>query len=367
MSIVIRTKKDDLVRALAASRACPTKTVVPMLQHVLVDAHDGGISVHGSDTFIGATLKLAGEADARGIFTVDGRRLTATARALPPGDVILEFNGTNQLVACGGKTMVRLPATNGHDYPTTPRPSDQDQCAVVPAEHLLRTIATVRHARITDETRPHLAGVNIEYRSGHIFAAATDGHRLAVSAFATDTGFNALVPNRGVDELVSLLSARSGDVEVIVGHYILWFRCEDFELSVKTMEDTFPPYQQIIPKPTERRAVVARDSFAAMVRRLSGVARDEENCIRLDLRDGEIQGSVRDKEGVEASDSISADFTGSATIGLNRSYLLDAIASLESEELEICLGDDPRFDPFTLRPVHGPQHDVCVVMPMRIN
>lgn len=362
--IEITTKKDALVRALAAARACETRGSFPILKHVLVEVGEEGIRFTGTDSYLGITTDLEGEADVRGVFTADGAKFVAAARALPAGDVKLKFDGKVELELRAGKTRFRLSATNAVDFPPRARPSTDDRRATVSAEALLRMITSVRHAASTDTTRPHLSAIYFEHRAGRQIAAATDAHRLAAASAPSDEGFEALIQARGIEVLRGLLSGHKGDVEVTTGSAMAWFRCDDFVLSTKLTSERFPPYEKIIPAATAHRVTVSKDLLTTAVRRVETLG-DKSKGVTLRFADGAIRVSSFDTAaGTEADDEVACDFDGEARIGVQGLYLVDALNAWPDDEVE--LGFSGELDPITVRPLEASKRDVCVVMPIRL-
>ena len=363
MNVEIHTKKDALIRALAAARACDSRGSLPALKHVLVEAGEDGVRFTGTDLYLGISTDLYGECDARGVFTADGSKLVAAARALPAGDVTLSFDGKTSLELRAGKARFRLSATNAVDFPPVPRPSAEDRRATIASEALLAMINATRHAAGTDGTRPHLSGLFFEYRKGRQVTAATDGHRLATSSQECAEGFDALIYYRSVDELRSLLSGHSGEVEVSCSESTVWFRCGDFELSSKLTKEQFPPYSKVIPATSSHRITVSRELLADAVRRVGALASDKAGAVMLTFDGGAIVVSVRDENGAnEASDEVVCDFDGSARIYLSRAYLTDALNAWSTDD--VVLGVSGVLDPLTVRPVNGSKDDIAVVMPI---
>lgn len=364
MNIEIRTKKDALIRALAAARACDSRGSTPALKHVLVEAGEDGIRFTGTDLYLGISTDLDGESDARGVFTADGAKLVAAVRALPAGDVTLTFDGKTSLELRAGKARFRLSATNAVDFPPVPRPSAEDRRATIASEALLAMINATRHAAGTDGTRPHLSGIFFEYRKGRQVTAAMDGHRLATSSHECAEGFDALIYYRSVDELRSLLSSHKGDVEVTTSSAMAWFRCDDFVLSTKLTSERFPPYEKVIPAATARRVTVSKDLLTTAVRRVETLG-DKSKGVTLRFADGAVRVSSFDTTaGTEADDEVACDFDGEARIGVQGVYLVDALNAWPDDEVE--LGFSGELDPITVRPLEGSKRDVCVVMPISL-
>ena len=66
--MIIKCDKSDLVTAIrTAMRAVPSKTTMPILECVLIEAKDSGITITANNTEMGIVITLDGEVAESGI------------------------------------------------------------------------------------------------------------------------------------------------------------------------------------------------------------------------------------------------------------------------------------------------------------
>ena len=89
-----------------------------------------------------------------------------------------------------------------------------------------------------------------------------------------------IVPTKAVTELQRLLSD-DGDVKVSMGSGQIAFDLNKTLLVSKLIEGNYPNYRQVIPAETKERVKLERETFLNSLRRVSLLASDKSNSIKL--------------------------------------------------------------------------------------
>jgi DNA polymerase III subunit beta len=207
----------------------------------------------------------------------------------------------------------------------------------------------------------------------------TDGHRLSKAEYKLTEGkkllnFSILVPGKGIAELRRLVEEAKADrpkgedlqpvVEVASAGGSVFFRRDDVVLSVKLVDEQFPPYNKVIPSGQTRKVGVSRALLIEALRRISLVASDKSGAVRFGLESGVLRITSENPDVGEGAEELDVDFAGEPIeIGFNARYVLDVLGALSEDEVRLELGG--QLDPGVIRP-GGPTDFVGVIMPMRI-
>jgi DNA polymerase III sliding clamp (beta) subunit (PCNA family) len=164
---------------------------------------------------------------------------------------------------------------------------------------------------------------------------------------------------------------------VVLTHDVktVFARVRGVTLALHKVDAMFPPYKQVIPAHSERTVTVARALLAEVVDAIGACASDRTSGITLSLQDGEtLCVHAHDPDKGEASETMAVKVTGPLhavgkhgentgpfAIGINATYLTEALAECTSET--VSLGLSGHLDPIVIRAEEG---GVNVVMPMRI-
>lgn len=383
----VTVQQRDLLRALHRTQGvADRKGTMPILANVLLAAGDDHLRLSATDLYLGARTSTQASVRTPGSVAVPAKTLFDIVRALPDGEAKIEHSRNDQVVVTAGRARYKLPGLAAADFP--PLPPQPDTWRTLDAHVLAELVALTSYSMSTDDTRPHLAGTLFETNGAVARMVTTDGHRLS-KAEATlgervthAAPLKVLIPHRGVGELKKLVDETRADakasktpatLDLATREGTAFFRRADANadvvLSVKLVDQSFPPYAKVIPTALTKRVVCGRLALVEAVKRLRIVANDKSGGVTFELVSGllRVRGSNVDVgEGVEELDVA---YEGEELkIGFNAKYLLESLGALGCDEVALEMKGE--LDAGVIRPVGdfaGCAVDfVGVVMPMRI-
>ncbi len=369
--------KKDFLRGLSRTHAvADRKSSMPILSNVVLSADDEGfLRFAATDLYLAVSASAEAQVKRAGSIAISARTVFDIVKNLPEGEVKLTVDKSHAAVLRSGKIKFRIPGMPGEDFPRLPSPGESPM-AELDATQLAQLIQHTQYAMSSDDTRPHLAGALFESDGRVVRMVTTDGHRLSKAevAAATEASFSMLVPAKGIAELKRLIEDvrsdknRPVDQPATLGVAAVgasaFFRGPDVLLSVKLVDEQFPPYAKVIPQSHQRRVVLARDLLLDALRRISLVASDKSGGVRMMLDAGKLEIVSENPDIGEGSEELDVDFSGDKlAVGFNARYLVELLSSLSEDEVAIELGGD--LDPGVIKPVSDTGF-VGVIMPMRI-
>lgn len=229
-----------------------------------------------------------------------------------------------------------------------------------PVAELLAALADVRFAVSADPELPMLGGVLFDVDQDRLRLVATDRYRMALSAVPAVAVAGApaevLVPASLVDEVIAGLAGRSGEVTVEVDGAVISFRCADTVITGRRLEHDFPNY-----RPWTARAEPQRVPI-------------DVPALRTALLQAPTQARVRDSDGTGYQLSVltvlpdgitlAAESEDGLRLGVNREFLLQALAAGRGEQLMLEL--DGPIGPLTIRNPELPDN-YSLLMPVRLD
>ena len=82
--MIFTITRQNLHQGLAAvSASIPTKTTLPVLSNILLEAKDGGVWMSGTDLDVAVRVQVPAEIESPGSLTAPGKKLQEIARELP--------------------------------------------------------------------------------------------------------------------------------------------------------------------------------------------------------------------------------------------------------------------------------------------
>ena len=238
----------------------------------------------------------------------------------------------------------------------------------LPAATLRQIIDKTRFAISTEETRYYLNGIFLHVADDALKAAATDGHRLARVTVAKPDGADGMpdiiVPRKCVAELRKLLDEVDGTVEVSLSATKIRFVLGHAVLTSKLIDGTFPDYTRVIPTGNDKILRIDPKSFMQGVDRVATIASEKTRAVKMALDKDKITLSVTSPENGTASEEVPGEYSsGGFEIGFNARYLMDILAQVEGDMIEVHLADAAA--PTLLRE-NDKSAALYVLMPMRV-
>jgi DNA polymerase III subunit beta len=336
-----RIERGALTDAVAwAARVLPTRSPVPVLGGLLLEAADGRLRISGLDFEASACVEVEAETVRAGKVLVMGRRLLDICKVLSDGVVECGVEGSRFTVT-GDGARFGLSVLPLSDYPTLP-PLPEIRGAVDAAE-FAAAVAHVTVAAGRDDTLPTLTGIRLGLDGSNMTLAATDRYRFAVrklpwKAMAPDVTADVVVSARRLTEIARSLG-RLGLVSVALDAGSVGFEHAGMRTTVRLLDGRLPRHDKLFAMTDPAVAVTDRARLVEAVKRVSVVA---DGGSPLQMTFSGADNSVLLQAGYEddvASQRLPATLEGAEemAVAFNPAYLMDALSSFEEPVVRLLL------------------------------
>ncbi len=363
---ITRERLQEGLVAVAAS--VPTKTTLPILSNILIEATADGVRLSGTDLDIAVSTVVPAEVDEEGAVTVPAKKLVDIVRELPSAAIRMTASGEQRVSLECGRSRFKLLGIPREEFPNFP-PVNFDEAWTVTSSDLQKLINHVSFAASTEESRPILNGVLWQLQGDVMRMVATNGHRLSkmdVPVGSAGASADLIVPPKALDQVGRPLGP-SDELEIAKSDNHLGFRSGTTLVFTRLIEGPYPNYDQVIPRDNDRACTVEKDGLAAALRRVGVVASDQTHRVRLQFTGGSLKLSVSTPDLGEAQDEMAVTYDGDALeIGFNANYLLEILKYMPTDEVRLTFKAPERAA--TVEPVgwDDPASYMCLVMPLRL-
>jgi DNA polymerase-3 subunit beta len=368
--------RESLQGGLASvAGSVPTRTTLPVLSNILLEAEDGGVRLSGTDLDTAVSVRVPAEVEEQGAITAPARKLQEIARELSPAPVHIATQGDTISIA-GGRSRFRLNGLPKDEFPAFPSVSFEGTeegtgkgAWKLTGKELHQLISHVSFAVSTEETRPILNGVLWQLKEGQLRMVATNGHRLAKMTLPRQGAIataDLIVHPRALQQVEKLFSA-DDEVEIARSENHLGFRGEGVQIYTRLIEGPYPNYEQVIPKDNDKTMIVDKAALNAAIRRMAIVASDQTHRIRMSLGGPMLKFAVQTPDLGEATEELPVEYEGDPLeIGFNASYLLELLRYMPTDEVRMSFKAPERAA--TMQPVGNEDTPdfLCLVMPLRL-
>jgi len=369
-----------LVEALGlASSVVLSRTPKPVLTCVkLIAGESGGgkgpktLSLVATDMEIALQYTLTQvDIATPGIALIPAGKLSEIVNNSPDDTLTLDTTADTTVIK-GSDAHYKVFGYNADEFPPVSS-FDGNPDFVLSAGSLRMLLDRTRFAAAKEMTRYAINGVLFEKKGKKIMLVATDGHRLAQTKddLASESGkdVSAVVPIKAINLIERLLTDPEQTVALQFKENKLFVQVSSetggvsATMSTALVEGTFPPYNDVIPKDSDKKVSINRDRFFSAVRRAALLTNEESKGVRLAFGANTLSISSRAPEMGEAKIDLPVEYAGEAIeIGFNPIYLMDALKVADQETVTFELKTPNK--PGLLKSGPGFQY---VVMPVNLS
>ncbi|MEV7940878.1 DNA polymerase III subunit beta [Kitasatospora sp. NPDC088264] len=398
----LRAHADVLAEAVTyTAKALPSRHPLPVMHGMLLTTGPEGLSLSASDGEVYTTSTVAAEIADGGQVLISGRLLNDICGKLPKaGEVDFELAGARLILSCGSARFT-LPTLPEDEYPTLP--DMPEVVASLGADAFAEAVGQVAVAVGRDDTLPVLTGIQLRMDGEQLVLAATDRYRVArreITVHPSGTLPTAAKKKRrkgaddqAVDAAVAEVNTAlipgktlADAARALDGEHVLRLHWSDglFGLSVPggrsymtRLLDTheFPKVDALMGSGRTLTVTMQAVEAVAAVQRVALVAA-RNTPVRLFVTDGELLIEAGSGDDAQALDRIPADADGEAdgtredgtyVIAFNPGYLVDALKSPGTTEVQIEFGHPHKPARIVGRTGEATESYQHVLMPVRID
>lgn len=376
--------------------ALPRKSTLPVLEHLYFSLQDDFLQVIATDQDITIQTKLQVESQVGGAILIPGRRLVEIIKAIGTvGTMELFTNEDNFEVTIetqnpiGSYTLKGLEHTEYLRIPElleSAKPNvdengklikDGKKLAVAFESDELQAMASnTVYAVSTDEFRPAMNGVLFQFRGTSMNVVATDSFRLVKYTVDKESGeipedLDIIVPARTVDVLkridsyaiMSFIEARGKKTHVR-------FDLGDSVFISRLINETFPPYETVIPVDFSFNLDFSQKDLLAAINRVSIMTSTISHQIRVHIENDTFSLTGQDESnGAHGIETLNCDYNGeNFELAFNSKFLKDALENMSDlgEEGKVTLKFTEINRPVIMIPKNGNDKLLVLIMPVRV-
>lgn len=208
--------KSNLAKGVSiVSKAVATKTTMPILECILVDASLDIIKLTANDMELGIETTIEGEIIEHGIIALNAKLFSEIVRKLPDNEVVIDTDASNQTMISCEKAKFTIAAQSGEDFSYLPAIEKEDSIEI--SEFTLKEVIRQTIFSIADnDTNKMMAGELFEIEEDMLKVVSLDGHRISIRKINLKNSYErrkVIVPGKTLQEISKIISGES-DAEV---------------------------------------------------------------------------------------------------------------------------------------------------------
>jgi DNA polymerase-3 subunit beta len=207
---------------------------------------------------------------------------------------------------------------------------------------LKQLIGQTLFAAARESTRYAFNGVLIGAKGKKVILVSTDGRRLAqakgdlISDKLSKDGAKAIIPAKALTLIDKLIDDPEEAVAVKIRENQIIFHTSSATLTSNLVEGQFPPYEDVIPKDTDKKMTASTADFLSAIRRAALLTTEESKGVKMQFTKKGLVLTSRSPESGEATITFPCKYEGAdVEIGFNPNFLTDALRVVDSDEISL--------------------------------
>lgn len=352
-------QKERLVESVNnVMKAVSTRTSLPILTGIKIQATNDGLYITGSNSDIYIEELIPSELDGDTVVTIEqagsivlnAKYFSEIIKKMPKKDILIDLDGLNCKIT-SGKSSFTLLGIDAEEYPKMPSIDEMFGFKMKQPE-LKAVIQQTVFAVSASETRPILTGVKWQIKGNRLSFVATDSHRLSERKISIEQEGEGtfVLPGKSLNELNKILGD-SNDVEIAITENQIAFKFGNTLFYSRLLSGTYPDTSRLIPTDNKTKITIDKDSLFQAIDRASLLARENQNnVITLTIDGGQFItiSSKLPQIGTVNEEIVAHEVEGEELkISFNSKYAMDALKALKGDTVELSFAGAMR--PFLIR------------------
>ena len=321
-----------------------TRPSLPVLNNVLINANDKGVTFTLTDQEITISCQAKAEVTNSGTITLPMRRLISIVRRLPEQAISFIMEDDEFTDIKSGEICFKIQGVSSEEFPET-LTEEYEQKSTIPKEIIRKLVINTSFATGNDPSRPIISGPLLKFEEELFSCVATDGKRLAMETekISSDLEGLCVIPQKTTNALMKLL-AGNGNIGISFNEKSVQFELvneyeQETTINSKLIEGRFPKYEAIIPDGQEIEIPINRNEFAECLKRIALILNESSQGVRLVFKENKLFMHAS-TENDESHEEMEVDYIGTEQqIAFNPAYLLDPLKRLEDENVTLSFTD----------------------------
>ena len=334
--------KNELLKSVNISlKAVPSKTTMPILECILIDASASEIKFTTNDMELGIETKVKGIIEEKGIIALDAKIFSDIIRKLPDNDVIIQTDANlNTTITCE-KAKFTIPGKEGDDFaylPVIEKNEGIELSQFTLKEVIRQTIFSIA----ANENNKLMTGELFEINDNILKVVSLDGHRISIRKIELKDNYDkrkVVVPGKTLIEISKILSGEVEDlVQIFFTDNHIVFEFDDTIVVSRLIEGEYFRIDQMLSSDYETKVCINKREFLDCIDRATlFVKESDKKPIIINIEDESMQLSINSQIGSMKEDIDIEKEGKDIMIGFNPKFLIDALKVIDDEQISIFL------------------------------
>ena len=338
---IICSKSSLLKSVSIALKAVPSKTTMPILECILMDATTNQIKFTTNDMELGIETIVEGTIEEKGKVALDAKIFYEIIRRLPDNDVTIKTDDKYAATITCEKAKFNIPGKSGEDFAYLPM-IEKDEPLTISQYTLKEMIRQTIFSIAVNENNKLMTGELFEIKNNCLKVVSLDRHRISIRKMLLKKDYSdrkVVVPGKTLSEVSKILSGEVDDqVSIYFTKNHILFEFDNTRVVSRLLEGEYYKISQMLSSDYETKIIINKKEFLNCIDRASLLIREsDKKPIIINITDHSLKLNINSFFGSMEEEILIQKEGRDLLIGFNPKFLMDVLRVIDDEEINIYL------------------------------
>ena len=335
-------EKDHLMNGInIVLKAVPSKTTMPILECILIDAVSDEIKLTGNDMELGIETKVEGTILERGKIALDAKLFSDIIRKLSGENSTITIESDekyNTTITCD-KAIFQIQGKDGDEFSYIPH-IERDKFITLSQFTLKEIIRQTIFSISPNDSNKMMTGELFEVNGDTLRVVSLDGHRMAIRKIVLKDEYEStkvIVPGKTLNEISKILTGdNEKEVQIFFGANHILFEFDDTIVVSRLIEGEYFKVDQMLSSDYATKVTLNKKDFLDSIERAIILIREnDKKPIILNIEDSKMSLKLNSSFGTMNAEILIHKTGQDLMIGFNPKFLSDALRIIDDEEVTL--------------------------------
>ena len=334
--------KSNLVKGVnVVSKAVPSKTTMPILECILIDATTDIIKFTANDMELGIETTVEGDILEKGVIAIDAKIFSEIVRKLPDNEVVIECDNNLQTTITCEKAKFNISCKSGEDFYYLPYVEKTETITL--SQFTLKEIIRQTIFSIADnDSNKLMTGELFQIQDNMLKVVSLDGHRISIRKTELKDVYQSrkvVVPGKTLMEVSKILSGEAeSEVTISFTNNHIVFEFDNTVVVSRLIEGEYFRIDQMLSSDYETKVKINKKEFLNCIDRATLLVKEgDKKPIIINILDDVMELKIKSQIGSMNEEIMISKEGRDLLIGFNPKFLIDALRVIDDEEVTLYL------------------------------
>ena len=322
-------------------KAVPSKTTMPILECILIDASTDEIKLTANDMELGIETKVEGDILEKGKIALDAKLFSEIARKLSDSDSLVTIESDekfNTVIACEN-SVFKIQGKDGEEFSYLPY-IERNKNITLSQFSLKEVIRQTIFSISVNDSNKMMTGELFEVNGDTLRVVSLDGHRMAIRKIVLKDEYEStkvIVPGKTLNEISKILTGdNEKEVHIFFGANHILFEFDDTIVVSRLIEGEYFKVDQMLSSDYATKVTLNKKDFLDSIERAIILIREnDKKPIILNIEDSKMSLKLNSSFGTMNAEILIHKTGQDLMIGFNPKFLSDALRIIDDEEVTL--------------------------------